>query len=116
MECRLCNSNMKDGVLSIHGAICYSCADGLKNKGDTTMTDENGKTVSVKGKKGKKAPKPVTLRERGVGPNLCINIPMVKENEKLMDAIQTFKTAYHCSTNDLGMLALHKYLGVKTKK
>lgn len=111
VECRLCHKNVTGGVLSIHGAICYGCADTIRSNNMVK------KIAKAEGKvKGKKAPKPVTLREKGIGPNLCINIPIIKENKELMDAIAVYREAYHISMNNLLFLALGRFLGLKNVK
>ena len=111
VECNICHKFVTGGVLSSYGAICYGCADII---GSNNMTKKT--TVSKGIVKGKKAPKPLTLREKGIGPNLCINIPIVKENKKLMDAIATYRKAYHISMNNLLFLALGRFLGLKEIK
>ena len=112
--CKLCQGELESGILSSKGLICYSCADTIKEK---HMAKIRGEVEGVKGektKREKRAPKAVTLRERGIGPNLCINIP-TKDNEKLMDAIDVFRQGYKISLNNLLFVALGKYLKIKVK-
>ena len=114
VSCKICHEEVTGGVLSSKGAICYGCAENIRSN---NMAKKIAKEAVKEGKvKGKKAPKPVTLREKGIGPNLCINIPIIKENKELMDAIAVYREAYHVSMNNLLFVALAKFLGLKTIK
>ena len=114
VECRLCHKTVTGGVMSIHGAICYGCAEIIRSN---NMAKKIAKEAVKEGKaKGKQAPKPVPLREKGIGPNLCINIPIIKENKELMDAIAVYREAYHISMNNLLFLARGRVLGLKDVK
>ena len=111
IECKICHNSVTGGVLSVHGPICHGCAETIRRTNmEKKLAKNEGKAV-----KGKKAPKPVTLREKGIGPNLCINIPIIKENKALIDGIGVFRTAYGISLNNLLFLALGRHLGITVK-